>query len=201
MRHLLAFLASLMCVGGLARAGAEERYYFALLSCHEKANAERTFALLIKTMDQVKAAESLGLETKIVSCIAPPEANELKSFVRESLGSLRELLENAQASGARTTVHGPYPVRKELYDRILSEANLGPAEVRRDSNPFRGPGIADSFQPSANAYEKRKDPRAANCLLVVRALEPWLLPPRRAPDWLRERLELKKYGVELADNP
>jgi hypothetical protein len=193
MRCCLASVMALALSAGRARGEGQEDYYFAILSCHNKTDSPRTFAFLIRTTEQGKTLESQALSWPAVS-----ERKGLESLQGERRKTVREVLEWAQASGARTTVYGPYPVRKGPHETLRSG-------IERELVGMGGDSAPPLRQSTANLLDADGDKRTngsrseANCLLAVRGLAPWLLPPSHAPDWLHERLELRKYGVELAD--
>jgi hypothetical protein len=197
VRHALGCLALLTMLTWLVRAYAEEKYFFAILSCPEKAKGTHTFALLIKTS---AGDETEGkVEVQTISWTGRKEASPHDSVKLDK--SITEVLERARNLGVRCTMLGPYPIQQSFYDHVLGQAvgnPLGLAGIRNETDGSPS-SMANYLHAVANVSEDDGDSKAtreANRLLVLRGLEPWLLPPGEAPDWLRERLELKKYDAQ-----
>jgi len=180
-------LALLAALAWPLRACAEQRHYLAVLSSPSRHDTH-TFAVLVKTT--VDGARE-QVETKAI---------RMGSKTAESL---TEVLERAQHVGARCTMWGPYPIQKELYDGLVEQTlgyRIGLAETANKSDAFAS--LTACLRAVARAGEATGEAGKApdsNRLLVLRGLEPWLLPPGQSPDWLRERLELRKYGVYLPE--
>jgi hypothetical protein len=117
--------------------------------------------------------------------------------------SLTEILQRARHDGARCTLWGPYPIHQEVYDGLMERAlgdRVGLADMGNKNNAFTS--LTACLRAVAGAGEATGEAGKApdsNRLLVLRGLSPWLLPPGRSPDWLQERLELRKYGVWLPE--
>jgi hypothetical protein len=175
-----------------------------MLACQEENKVAHTFALLIKTTDEGETGKNCVLETKakrIAVCHGEPE-----QLQRNPAKSLPEVLEWAHSLGARTAIWGPYPVQNGFYEKVFKEAGRegGLAEIGNRRNPDSDGEMTTYLHAAANAGKGSNDlwlAGEANCLLVVRGLAPWIRPREKAPDWLHERLELKKYGALYNTSP
>jgi hypothetical protein len=172
-----------------ARAVAEDHYYLALVTNQGDAREQRPVALLIKTGPGQEDG-TCQINTKT---IALPNSS-LRIGARERMPMAKTLADVAVPCGpAPVRMWGPYAVKKSFYDMMLSQENS--LDRRAASVRDRGEGTADYFAALDALNENAKRWQAsgeANRLLVLRGLQPWLLPRDKAPDWLSERLQIRK---------
>jgi hypothetical protein len=194
-RFLLGYvvLAMISCP---ALALAEDKCFFALLTCQEQTNGTCVLALVVKTTNEAGSGEDVLASTSLVSGRVQDSAHrQFKSGM-----PLAEFLAWAHATQVRLTIWGPYPVDKSLYDRTKAaggnDRDLSQPSVEKDS--LRAGDLSNYLDAIAGMPKNLREPRSGDdrtCLLIVRGLKPWFLPPGNAPDWLLDRLQLAKYGV------
>jgi hypothetical protein len=200
VRYGLGCLTLFATLSWPGRACAEQKYYFAVLSYPEQTQGAHTIALLIKTTAEGEAEGKV--DTQTITWMGAGKYSRRAPVKLDK--SHTEVLERSHNLGVRCTMWGPYPIQQGFYDHVLRQAaadQAGLAGIRNDSDVSASGSMAAYLHAVANVSEATGDPRAAreaNRLLVLRGLEPWILPPGDAPDWLRERLELKKYGVVIS---
>jgi hypothetical protein len=169
--HSVAYLAVLAVTVWPPSASAEVNYYFLALNCEGKDPA--SIALFIM------AEESSSVPRKVTCRVV--------NFDAAQPGNLQELLRCASEQGSRISMWGMYPIKKELFERVVNAPPSGRQELLNLIGPQPAAGLdkAHNLVEAATAGE-------ATCLMVVRRLEPWFLPKGQAPDWIGERLELTR---------
>jgi hypothetical protein len=186
-RVLIACLVGMVLAICPLAAGAGENYYVALLNCQDENKRTHAFALYIKTSEE--ADGKCNMKGRVLVPVGAPGPEGL----RTNLPTHRpwpEILQWAHSINARFSMRGPYPIAKDIYDQALRP---------QDDHAVAAPGMKGKENKGLTRYldartESDMDPQIAGeslYLLVVRGFEPWVQPPGKAPDWLRDRMKLE----------
>jgi hypothetical protein len=183
---LLGWLTCLALTSAPTLAQGDEKFYVVLVRLQNENNSSHAFALFFKTSAAQDSLDPDPLENQTMRRLT-------SNYKNGNPSNMAEVLERNHSVRTLATMWGPYLIKKDVYDQERKaigplQGNLLESILAEDPKNLRS--IADS--------ENSRDPRLthdATCLLVVRRLEPWFLPPGRAPDWIGDRKELKEYGA------
>ena len=207
----LAFIA-LAFVTQTRSLTAEERYYVSVFASQGEPNLPRfahTFAVFIKADGQGAFPKDYKMESHCISWLPASlqvQPLRLKPEPGKNL-TLRETLKWAKDHKGRVTMWGPFPIKKELFERGVKRAQqlqAGDLEYVAIDKTFRAKGAINCIRavadltdggPSLDTGTAYGD---AASMLVVKHLSRWFLRPNGATDWIYECLEIDPAEVRPA---
>jgi hypothetical protein len=186
-RTMIGCLASMAWAICPLAAVAGENYYVALVNCHDENKRTRAFALYIKTSEEPDG--KCNLQSRVLVPVGSP-GREASRTNPPTHRQWPEFLEWAHSSDARFSMRGPYPIAKDLYDRALRRHDhLAAAAAPRNGEENKG--LTRYLDARTDSELDLHIAEEALYSLVVRGFEPWVQPPGKAPDWLRDRMKLE----------
>jgi hypothetical protein len=168
-------------------ASAGENYYVAMLAWRQQDKRTHAFALFLKTGEEAGGKHSLHSQVLV------PFGPLLEERSRTNLPAhlnLAEVLHGSRSIDASVTMQGPYPIAKDLYDRALRRHDHLTAAAARISGE-ENKGLTRYLDARTDSDMNLHIAEESLYLLVVRGFEPWVQPPGKAPDWLRDRMRLE----------
>jgi hypothetical protein len=198
-------LAGVFAVVHCSAVGAQEHYYMMICAAEgpsQPARSAHTFATFIRAKERanVEAHTISWLPANLnVRLLAAPEQGR-------NLG-LKDALELEKARGNTVFAWGPFEIRKDLYERALSQIRRlesGQVAYRALDGRFR-PGTATNCfhavsdivdTPLLDTGTAFGVPASA---MVLQHLAPWVIDPTKAHRELDSYLGLDDYAISFRD--
>jgi hypothetical protein len=204
----LGLLLTLAWVGG-ARAGES---YFVLVFGSQRPELNRpnfthTYATFVKVLEDDSCPNACSLEAVTISWM--PQSLKVQTYhLLPEPGvnlDLRTTLEWARQSKLRTSVWGPYQIKKELYqDAVQQVTRLQSGAVRYKTIDTGYPcrRVSNCIHAVSDLVLREHRLRIGTpswgegaSYLVTLAMHPWIIDPDRTHDWVLEALELSRHPL------
>src|SRR6266849_8471790 len=193
----------------LLEARADESYYMIVYGAQRTPNVPRfthTFATFVKATGEGDDKSKYKIEEHTISWIAKTK-EIVVARARPEPGvnlCLEDSLRLAVALEEKTSMWGPFEIKKELYDRALKQID------RLESNKVEYKAIDRRFRPESaiNCIHAVSDLDADDGLLdvgtasgdeasraVAGHLRRWMIKPEKTHDWVGTRIGLDDHSI------
>jgi hypothetical protein len=191
------------------RGGTANPSYYMILFANEGPGHEpwlsHTFAAFIKATGTGPDMKKYQLETHAISWLpASQDVRLLRPPERGVNLDLKESLQRGRSLNVRTSMWGPFKIKKELFTRAVRQ------ETRLREGDVAYKALDRRFRPGAatNCFHAISDIDTENGLLdtglahgddatymVLRHLKRWIIRPQETYDWVARRLGLSKTTI------
>lgn len=210
-KSLIAFVALAATGFDAAVTRAEDRYYMIVFAYQGTPNLPRlshSFATFVKIPDNDGIPRKTRLEAHTISWVTAPENfGLLRPPAAGHNLSLAESLQWAVEKNAAITAFGPYQIKKELYDRAMTQLDLlnsGRVQYKATDRRFRPNVAVNCFHAISDMIEGPLldtgtafgEPASA---MVRDHLSPWIIDRQRTHRSLIPALGLDKYTINYRD--
>jgi len=205
---LVALVVAYGLTSGAVRA--DDRYYLMMFAAQAEPNvpqSSHTFALFAKV-----AGDKANPQIQTLPISWMPAEGEIEPLRRDPVPgknfSIEESIRWAQSVNARVSMWGPFPIKKDLWDMAVAQAeklNSGKVQYLMLDTKLRGKGASncihaiadmDGSQPAINTGVARGDEATK---MVLSFFDPYVLPGRASNRWLVDRLGIDPRIVNFVN--
>ena len=196
-----------------SNAVAQDRYYAIVFASEGSPNQPRfshVFATFVKVQEKGPGLDVDLFETATVSWL-PATLNIAPLRRTPEQGRNLDLLETldwARTVNSRVVAWGPFEVRKELYDRAVSQVERlqrGAIGYKMLDVRFRGASASNCIHAVSDIADRELlitgtafgEPAGR---MVARHFQPWITNTAVAPDSLIDRLGIRQHGIVFRPN-
>src|SRR5262245_29439344 len=201
-------IAVIAAVGISGAAQAEDRYYLIMFAAQAEPNVPQkshTFALFAKVSGDPAQPE---IDTTTISWM--PATLQIEPLRRDPVEgknlSIAQTIHWAVTNNARVSMWGPHPIKKDLYDMAVAQAeklSSGKMQYLLLDGRLRGKGAAncihavsdmDRSQPELNTGTARGDEATK---MVLSFFDPYIIQSKGSNRWLVNYLGINPTTVRF----